>query len=87
MLRNMVNELRRRRVFRGAALYLVGAWLVLQVADVVAEPAGLPPWTMTVLLYVAATGFPFAVYLGWRYEFGEHGLVVPRLRNPMNPQT
>jgi TolB-like protein/cytochrome c-type biogenesis protein CcmH/NrfG len=75
MLRDIIKELRRRRVFRGAALYLVGAWLVLQVADVVAEPAGLPPWTMTVLLYVAAIGFPFAVFLGWRYEFGDHGLV------------
>jgi TolB-like protein len=75
MLRNIINELRRRRVFRGAALYLVGSWLVLQVGDVIAEPAGLPPWTMTVLLYVAAIGFPLAVFLGWRYEFGDEGLV------------
>ena len=72
---SIVKELRRRKVFRGAALYLVGAWLVLQVADVVAEPAGLPAWTMTVLLYVAAIGFPVALFLGWRYELGEHGLV------------
>ena len=70
-----VRELRRRRVFRGAVLYVVGAWVVLQVADVIAEPAGLPPWTMTALLYIAAIGFPVAVFLGWRYEIGEHGLV------------
>jgi TolB-like protein/Tfp pilus assembly protein PilF len=72
---SIIKELRRRKVFRGAALYLVGAWLVLQVADVVAEPAGLPTWTMTALLYVAAIGFPVALFLGWRYELGEHGLV------------
>ncbi|NIL94163.1 MAG: tetratricopeptide repeat protein [Woeseiaceae bacterium] len=72
---SFIRELRRRKVFKGAALYLVGAWLVLQVADVVAEPAGLPPWTMTALLYLAAIGFPVAVFLGWRYEIGEHGLV------------
>ncbi len=75
MLRNAINELRRRKVFRGAALYLVGVWLALQIADVVADPAGLPSWTMTVLLYVATIGFPFAVFFGWRYEFGQHGLV------------
>jgi len=75
MLRNAIKELRRRKVFRGAALYLVGAWLVLQVADVVVEPARLPSWTMTVLLYIVVIGFPFAIFLGWRYEFGEHGLV------------
>ena len=72
---SIIKELRRRKVFRGAALYLVGAWLVLQVADVIAEPAGLPAWTMTALLYVAAIGFPVALFLGWRYELGEHGLV------------
>ena len=72
---SIIKELRRRKVFRGAALYVVGAWLALQVADVVAEPAGLPPWTMTALLYVAAIGFPVALFLGWRYELSEHGLV------------
>jgi TolB-like protein/Tfp pilus assembly protein PilF len=72
---SFIRELRRRKVFRGAALYVVGAWVVLQVADVVAEPAGLPTWTLTALLYVAAIGFPVAVFLGWRYELGEHGLV------------
>jgi hypothetical protein len=44
MLRVSIKELRRRKVFPGAALYLVGAWLVLQVADVVVGPAGLPSW-------------------------------------------
>ena len=71
---SFVRELRRRKVFRGAALYLVGAWFVLQVGDVIAEPAGLPTWTMTVLLYVAVIGFPFAVFLGWRYEITDDGL-------------
>ncbi len=38
-----VIELRRRRVFRGAGLYIVGVFLMLQVADIVVEPLGLPP--------------------------------------------
>lgn len=29
---------------------------------------------MTVLLYVAVIGFPFAVFLGWRYEITDDGL-------------
>ena len=68
------RELRRRKVFRGAAFYVIGAWLVLQVADVVAEPAGLPGWTMTFLIYAAVILFPLAVFLGWRYELTDHGL-------------
>jgi hypothetical protein len=30
---NFVAELRRRKVIRMAGLYLVGAWLLVQVAD------------------------------------------------------
>ena len=74
----LVRELRRRRVFRGAGFYVLGAWLLLQVGDVIVEPAGLPGWTMTALLYVAILGFPLAVFLGWRYEVTEHGLVRSR---------
>lgn len=71
----LAKELRRRRVFRVAGFYFVGAWVLLQVGDVVAEPAGLPAWSMTFLLYLILLGFPFALFLGWRYEFSDHGLV------------
>ena len=71
----LIRELRRRKVFRGAAIYLVATWALLQVVDVIGDAAGLPGWTMRVLLYAALIGFPLAVFLGWRYEFGEHGLV------------
>ena len=33
---SVLQELRRRKVFRLAALYIVGAWVVLQVADLAA---------------------------------------------------
>ncbi len=36
-----IKELRRRHVFRGAGIYIVSAWLVLQVADVILDPLGL----------------------------------------------
>jgi TolB-like protein/tetratricopeptide (TPR) repeat protein len=71
----IAKELRRRRVFRVAGFYFVGAWALLQVADVVAEPAGFPAWFMTLLLYLILLGFPIALFLGWRYEFSDHGLV------------
>jgi hypothetical protein len=43
---SLFRELRRRRVFRLAGLYLIGAWLILQIADVLLEPLGLPAWSM-----------------------------------------
>ncbi len=44
-----VAELKRRRVFRTAAGYLVAAWVPLQVADVTFEPLGLPHWSQRAL--------------------------------------
>jgi TolB-like protein/Flp pilus assembly protein TadD len=74
----LYRELRRRRVFRGAGYYVLGAWLLLQVGDVIVEPAGLPGWTMTALLYVLVLLFPLALFLSWRYEFSEQGMVRSR---------
>jgi len=71
----LIAELRQRRVFRGAGYYLLLAWGVLQVGDVIVEPAGLPPWSMTALLYLLVLGFPIAMILSWRYDIGEHGIV------------
>ena len=71
----LVRQARRRRVFRSAAYYLVAAWGLLQIGDVIVEPAGLPDWSMTALLYGLALGLPVAVFLGWRYDITDHGLV------------
>ena len=68
------NRELRRRVFRVAGIYLVGAFCAMEVADVISGPAGLPAWTPTALLYLLALGFPLAVFLGRRCEIGEHGL-------------
>jgi hypothetical protein len=42
--RNLFAELKRRNVIRMAGLYLVGAWLVVQVAGTVLPMFGAPEW-------------------------------------------
>ena len=37
-----LRELKRRRVLHTASIYVVGAWIALQVVEVLSE-AGLPP--------------------------------------------
>jgi hypothetical protein len=56
----LFRELRRRRVFRTAAYYIVGAWLVMQVADVLFPGWGLPDAAVNVLFVAAVIGFPLA---------------------------
>jgi hypothetical protein len=41
---NLLAELKRRNVIRMAGLYLVGAWLVVQVAGTVLPMFGAPEW-------------------------------------------
>lgn len=44
-LKSLFSEFKRRNVFRVAVLYLVSAWLIAQVADVVIGLGELPPAT------------------------------------------
>ena len=45
----LVEELRRRHVFKVAVGYLVAAWLLLQVAETTFQPLRLPEWWLTAL--------------------------------------
>jgi TolB-like protein len=68
------REARRRHVFRTGGLYIVGAWVVLQVADLAFASFGLPGTAMRFLWYAVLAGFPVALVLGWRYNFSLSGI-------------
>jgi len=81
-----VSELKRRKVFRVAAMYVVAAWLLLQLADVTFEPLGLPRWAQTFVIVLAAVGFPFACILAWAYDVGPKGIErTPPADAPTSP--
>jgi TolB-like protein/Tfp pilus assembly protein PilF len=67
-------ELRRRKVFRVAAVYAVAAWLAIQVADAVFEPLGLPAWTLKLVIVLAMIGFPLACALAWAFDVTPRGI-------------
>ena len=68
------NELKRRHVFRVAAAYLVVAWLVLQVADIVSPILALPEVIEKVVFFFLAIGFPIALILAWAFELKPEGV-------------
>ncbi|MGD9258645.1 MAG: hypothetical protein PVG29_12565, partial [Gammaproteobacteria bacterium] len=74
-MRDFITELRRRRVFRTAGIYVVGAWLLLQVADVLFPGWDLPDAAINVLFFAAVIGFPVALVFGWFYDVTTHGIV------------
>ena len=66
--------MRRRRVFRTAALYVVAIWLVMQVADVVFPAMDIPERAIRYVLIGGILGFPAAIVFGWIYDIGAHGI-------------
>ena len=52
-LAEFLAELKRRKVFRVAAVYGATAFVILQLADIVFPPLGLPQWTITLVVALA----------------------------------
>jgi len=67
-------ELKRRRVYQTIAIYVVGAWVALQVADLAFESWGLPDSALRPLWIAAIALFPLALLFGWRYDLTTHGI-------------
>ncbi len=67
-LGDFVVEVHRRRVFRVAGLYIVAAWVALQVADLALSSFGFPETALRYVWFAAFAGFPVAVIFGWRFD-------------------
>jgi TolB-like protein/Tfp pilus assembly protein PilF len=70
-----LQELRRRRVYRTSGFYVVGAWLVFQIAEVFFPAWGLPDAAINVLLATAILGVPLVLVFGWFYDITPDGVV------------
>ena len=69
-----LTELRRRNVIRMAGLYLVGAWLLVQVAGTVLPMFGAPAWLPRSIVIVLALGFVPALVFAWVFELTPDGI-------------
>ena len=68
------TELKRRNVIRMAGLYLVGAWLLTQVAGTVLPMFGAPDWLPRSIVILLAIGFLPTLIFSWAFELTPHGL-------------
>ena len=71
---NIFAELQRRNVIRMAGLYLVVAWLIFQLADLLLPMFGVPGWVLHALALMLAVGFVPALVLSWLYELTPEGV-------------
>lgn len=71
---SLLRELRRRRVFRIAGLYVVGVWLLMQAADILFPGWGIPDAAIRYLLWAGLAGFPVALAFGWVFDITADGI-------------
>jgi TolB-like protein/cytochrome c-type biogenesis protein CcmH/NrfG len=71
---SLFNELNRRNVIKVSIAYLVIAWLVMQVADVILNNVDAPNWVFHVILLLLGIGFIFAIIFAWVFELTPDGL-------------
>src|SRR2546421_9571278 len=73
-IENFFSELKRRNVIRFAGLYLVGAWLLVQVASTVLPMFGAPDWLPRSIVILLAIAFLPALIFSWVFELTPQGL-------------
>jgi TolB-like protein len=71
---SLVQELNRRNVIRIGILYVVAAWLLLQLTDVLSSLLPVPPWAGPLVIMLLAIGFFPVLIFAWVYEMTPEGL-------------
>ena len=91
MSAGFIEELKRRNVIRTAIAYLVGAWVVIQAADILLPIFNAPDWVLRVIVMLLGLGLVITVIVSWAYEATDEGLrrdgeavVSPERKRRMN---
>jgi TolB-like protein len=71
---SFLAELKRRNVIRMAGLYLVGAWLLIQIAETLLPIFGVPEWVLRAIVILLALGFLPTLVFSWVFELTPEGL-------------
>jgi TolB-like protein/tetratricopeptide (TPR) repeat protein len=75
-MKALFTELKRRKVFRVAVVYVATAFVILQAADIMLPRLGVPEWAMSLMVVVVVSGFPLALVLAWALELTPDGVRV-----------
>ncbi len=71
---SFIKELKRRHVFKVGFAYIVVAWLILQVSDMLLGNLDLPAWTFRLILILLIVGFPVAILFAWAFDLTPGGI-------------
>jgi adenylate cyclase len=70
----LIEELKRRNVFKVAAAYAAVAWMFLELSALALNAFSAPAWVMKVIIFLVVAGFAVAVLLAWAFELTPEGI-------------
>src|SRR5215475_9786546 len=68
------GEVRRRKVYRVAAAYIIAAGGIIQLASASFPAWELPSWALRLLIVCLLMGFPVALMLAWAFDITAQGI-------------
>lgn len=71
---SLFSELKRRNVFKVGSAYVVVAFVLAQVADLVLPTFSAPSWVNQTIFFLLALGFPVAIVMAWALELTPDGI-------------
>ena len=73
------DEVKRRKVYRVAAAYIIVAAGIIQLASAAFPAWELPNWALRLVIVLLLIGFPLALILGWAFDVTPQGIrATPR---------
>jgi len=68
------EEVKRRKVYRVAAAYIIAAGGIIQLASAAFPAWELPNWTLRLVIVLLLVGFPIALILAWAFDVTPQGI-------------
>jgi TolB-like protein/Flp pilus assembly protein TadD len=77
------EEVKRRKVYRVAAAYIIAAGFIIQIGSAVFPAWELPGWTFRLVVVLLLIGFPIALILAWAFDVTPEGIkATPTITAP-----
>ncbi len=68
------EEVKRRKVYRVAAAYLIAGGAIIQLASAAFPAWELPNWALRLVIVLLLIGFPIALILAWAFDITAQGI-------------
>src|SRR5437773_3147731 len=74
LMTGFFEEVKRRKVYRVAAAYIIAAGGIIQLASATFPAWELPNWVLRLVILLVLVGFPIALILAWAFDITAQGI-------------